>query len=60
MTKEELANRAVFPMGKENTAFAQYFQGQSYLNMLTTEGICNPPLPYLYTLFRITDTKIRF
>ena len=32
MTKEELANRAVFPMGKENTAFAQYFQGQSYLN----------------------------
>ena len=39
MTKEELANRAVFPMGKENTAFAQYFQGQSYLNMLTTEGV---------------------
>ena len=29
----------LFPRGGENTAFAQYFVGQSYLNMLTTEGV---------------------
>lgn len=29
----------VFARGTENTAFAQYFVGQSYLNMLTTEGV---------------------
>lgn len=29
----------IFPRGGENTAFAQYFVGQSYLNMLTTEGV---------------------
>ena len=29
----------VFARGAENTAFAQYFVGQSYLNMLTTEGM---------------------
>lgn len=29
----------VFARGAENTAFAQYFVGQSYLNMLTTEGV---------------------
>lgn len=29
----------VFPMGDKNTAFADYFIGQSYLNMLTTEGV---------------------
>lgn len=28
-----------FATGEENTAFAQYFVGQSYLNMLTTEGV---------------------
>ena len=29
----------IFPRGGENTAFAQYFVGQSYLNMLTTVGV---------------------
>lgn len=35
--------RDIFPRGGENTAFAQYFVGQSYLNMLSTEqvGIAN-------------------
>jgi len=26
MTKEELKNATVFPMGEENTAFAQYYR----------------------------------
>lgn len=30
---------AVFPVGGENTAFAQYFIGTSYLTMLTTQGV---------------------
>ena len=30
---------SVFPMGEKNTAFGQYFVGQSYLNMLTTQGV---------------------
>lgn len=30
---------SVFPLGGKNEAFAQYFVGQSYLNMLTTEGV---------------------
>ena len=29
----------MFPRGGENVAFAQYFKGRSYLNMLTTEGV---------------------
>ena len=29
----------LFPRGGANTAFAQYFVGQSYLNMLTCEGV---------------------
>ena len=29
----------LFPRGGENSAFAQYFVGQSYLNMLTTGGV---------------------
>lgn len=29
----------VFPRGGENTAFAQYFVGQSYLNMLSLEQV---------------------
>ena len=29
----------IFPMGDKNEAFAQYFVGQSYLNMLTTSGV---------------------
>lgn len=30
---------SVFATGKSNDAFAQYFQGQSYLNMLSTEQV---------------------
>lgn len=32
-------NFSVFPMGEKNEAFAQYFVGQSYLNMLSTERV---------------------
>ena len=32
-------NISVFPTGEKNEAFADYFVGQSYLNMLTTEGL---------------------
>ena len=31
--------KSLFPMGGPNNAFAQYFVGQSYLNMLTTAGV---------------------
>lgn len=30
---------SVFPMGGANEAFAQYFTGRSYLNMLSTEQV---------------------
>ena len=30
---------SVFPMGEKNEAFAKYFVGQSYLNMLTMERV---------------------
>lgn len=36
MDKEKLS---VFPAGEKNDAFAQYFVGQSYLNMLSTEQV---------------------
>lgn len=29
----DLSNSAVFPLGQENTRYAQYFIGRSYLNM---------------------------
>lgn len=32
-------NISVFPMGEKNEAFAQYFVGKSYLNMLSTERV---------------------
>ncbi len=35
----EFNGTTMFERGAENTAFAQYFTGQSYLNMLTTEGV---------------------
>ena len=35
----EFNGTTMFDRGAENTAFAQYFTGQSYLNMLTTEGV---------------------
>ena len=34
----EVQNLSVFPTGGKNDAYAQYFVGQSYLNMLTTQG----------------------
>ena len=36
MRPEEVS---VFPVGEKNVAFGQYFVGQSYLNMLTTQGV---------------------
>ena len=30
---------SIFPMGDKNEAFAKYFIGQSYLNMLSTEQV---------------------
>lgn len=30
---------SVFPTGEKNDAYAQYFTGQSYLNMLSTEQV---------------------
>jgi len=32
-------NLGVFPIGDKNEAYAKYFVGQSYLNMLSTEGV---------------------
>jgi quercetin dioxygenase-like cupin family protein len=32
-------DNGVFPKGKTNDAYAQYFTGTSYLQMLTTEGV---------------------
>lgn len=36
MVKE---NISIFPTGEKNEAFAKYFVGQSYLNMLSTQGV---------------------
>lgn len=35
--KKDLGGGNVFPIGEENVAFAKYFTGECYLNMLTTE-----------------------
>lgn len=37
--KVDLGPGAVFGIGEENTAFVQYFTGECYLKMLTTEGV---------------------
>ena len=39
----QLKDLSVFPLGNENTAYAKYFIGKSYLSMLSTEqvGIAN-------------------
>ena len=39
MTLEELNRTSPFHAGAENTAFAPYFDGTSYLNMLSTEQV---------------------
>lgn len=36
---KDLGTGAVFPIGSENTTYAQYFTGECYLNMLTTTGV---------------------
>lgn len=36
---DEKEFQSIFPMGGKNEAFAAYFLGQSYLNMLTTSGV---------------------
>ena len=35
----DASNTEVFGRGAENTAYAKYFVGQSYLNILNTEGL---------------------
>ncbi len=37
--KKDMGPGAVFPVGEKNEAFAQYFTGQSYLNMLSDRGV---------------------
>ena len=37
--KQDLGGGNVFEVGEPNTAFAQYFIGQSYLKMFTTERV---------------------
>lgn len=36
---KDLGGGSVFPIGEENTAFAQYFTGECYLNMLAAKGV---------------------
>ena len=37
--KQKLGGGAVFDIGEPNTAFTQYFTGECYLKMLTTEWV---------------------
>ncbi|MBR1553722.1 MAG: hypothetical protein IJ631_06920, partial [Schwartzia sp.] len=39
MVIDELKSTSVFPMGGENTRYAKFFDGTSYLNMLSTEQV---------------------
>lgn len=39
MNREEFEKESVFPVGGPNDAYAQYFDGQSYLNMLSLEQV---------------------
>lgn len=39
LTVEELAAESIFPVGQENTQYAQYFDGKSYLNMLSLKQV---------------------
>ena len=39
MDYKEFEKSNVFGLGSENSAFEQYFIGQSYLNPLTHEGL---------------------
>lgn len=37
--KNEFAEKLIFPMGGENTAYTDYFVGKSYLDMLSTQQV---------------------
>lgn len=37
--KKDLGEGAVFPIGDENKAYASYFTGECYLNMLSVTGV---------------------
>lgn len=39
MDWNELKNTSIFPVGESNDAYAQYFDGQSWLNMLSLEQV---------------------
>lgn len=39
MTKNEFQKEGIFPIGEENTAFAQYFTGGSYLAGLVLQPV---------------------
>lgn len=39
MDWNELKNTSIFPVGGPNDAYAQYFDGQSWLNMLSLEQV---------------------
>ena len=39
-SKEEFQRQNVFGLGEPNSAYAQYFSGNSYLNPLTVPGEC--------------------
>ena len=39
LDQNAFAKQNIFGLGAENTAYAQYFIGQSYLNMLSTEQV---------------------
>ncbi|WP_071131249.1 cupin domain-containing protein [Enterococcus timonensis] len=38
---EEIKNGVIFPVGEKNDAFAKYFSGQSYLDMLVADPDIN-------------------
>ena len=38
-SSEEVEKNAIFPRGPENSAYAQYFVGNSFLNMLSLKGV---------------------
>lgn len=40
MNEEQFSKENMFKKGDANTAYAQYFVGNSYLNMLTVPGEC--------------------
>ncbi len=39
MSKEDYQATIIFPIGEPNNAYAQYFEGQSYLYPVVTEGV---------------------